>query len=206
MRWLRLALAAVVGVLVLVPATAAQAHVVAGLSDDRAGAADVRMTMRAESEDATAGIVSVRVALPSTLVGAAVKLVSGPAGWTLRPDPDGYSVTGKALPTGVDARLVVTIPRLPDSPGALVFRTVVAYADGRTDSWTEDPTPGVEPAHPAPVISLRPASEPVSPAAAAAAATSQSGLSPNTWATIAVAALVLAVGSLLLARRLRGAR
>jgi len=197
-RWLRLALAAMLGGLVLVPATAAQAHVVAGLSDDRAGAADVRMTMRAESEDAAAGIVSVRVALPSTLVGAAVTLVSGPVGWTLRTDPDGYSVTGKALPAGVDARLVVTIPRLPDSPGELVFRTVVVYADGRTDSWTEEPTA----AHPAPVISLRPANDPVPPKAAAPS----SGLSPNTWATIAVAALVLAVGSLLLARRLRGAR
>jgi hypothetical protein len=191
---------------VLIPATAAEAHVVAGLSDDRAGAADVRMTMRAESEDPASGIVSVQVALPSTLIGSAVKLASGPVGWTLRPDPGGYSVSGKALPVGVDARLVVIIPRLPDSPAALVFRTVVAYADGRSDSWTEEPTA----AHPAPVISLRPANDPATPAtptaAAAAAPATRSGISPNTWATIAVAALVLAAGSLLLARRLRRAR
>jgi hypothetical protein len=161
------------------------------------------MTMRAESEDAVSGIVSVRVALPSPLVGAAVQLVSGPVGWTLRPDRDGYSVSGKALPVGVDARLVVMIPRLPDSPAALVFRTVVAYADGRTDSWTEEPTA----AHPAPVISLRPANDPATPTAAAAATQSTgSGISPNTWATVAVAALVLAVGCFLLARRLRRAR
>jgi hypothetical protein len=200
-RWLGLVVAVIVGA-VLLPATA-EAHVVAGLSDDRAGAADVRMTMRAESEDAVSGIVSVRVALPSPLVGAAVQLVSGPVGWTLRPDRDGYSVSGKALPVGVDARLVVMIPRLPDSPAALVFRTVVAYADGRTDSWTEEPTA----AHPAPVISLRPANDPATPTAAAAATQSTgSGISPNTWATVAVAALVLAVGCFLLARRLRRAR
>ena len=76
---------------------------------------------------------------------------------------------------------------------ALTFKAVQSYSDGTVVSWIETPAAGssAEPAHPAPTISLAPASAPAPVASSKVTTDSSKGLS--------VAALVVGFVGLLLA-------
>jgi hypothetical protein len=166
-----LAAVAVVGA-----ASAAQAHTEVEIDNPRAGAVNVRMTMTAEAESDSAGIASLRVVLPAGITASQITVVTAPAGWTLKATPDGYTIGGKALPTGTDARTVSRIAQLPPSATVLVFKTLVTYADGDVDRWIEVPTATAPtPDNPAPVVSLRPAVATAAPAPSATTSPATSG-------------------------------
>lgn len=205
----------------------ASAHVEIKADKAQAGATDVTITFSAENESTTAGIVSVRVALPAGIAPTDVTYVSGPAGWALAPAADGYTVAGPALRAKQDAKYAVKVAKLPTGATTLPFKTLVNYSDGRVDRWIDIPQNGAESDNPAPTLTLAPAAAaPSSAAPSPSAAASQtsaaasvpapagptptatdraaddSGSSAGVWITVAVAVLAVAgVGGWLWRRR-----
>jgi uncharacterized protein YcnI len=213
-------LAALVAMLVF--ARPALAHTEIELNHPQAGATNVTMNVTAEAENDKAGIASVRMVLPDGIAPSQVSLASGPAGWTLSPLPDGFTVGGPALATHTDAKFAVKLAQLPATATTLAFKTLVAYANGAVDRWIEIPsTSNPSPANPAPVVTLQPVAAPptsatptagaASPSAAPTSAAPQAGnakpASAVGWWLGGLAVLVLAalVAVLVVRRRRRGA-
>ncbi len=210
-RWAGRLGAVLAGVVVALAMTGvAYAHVEVEADPAEAGSTNAVVTFSAEAESSTAGIASVRVVLPAGIAPADVTLKAAPSGWTLTTNADGYTVGGKALAKGKQAVHSVTVARLPDST-SLVFKTLVNYSDGTVDRWIEEPTTAnPNPENPAPVLKLKPGTQPApttaapttaapSPAATTAPAVT-AAVSPagggsdgeNSWVWWVVGALVVA--------------
>jgi Domain of unkown function (DUF1775) len=215
-RVLFVTVAAVLGVLLL--GGPAFAHTEIEVDNPQGGATGVTMTVTAEAENDSAGIASVRIVLPAGITPAQVSLVSGPAGWTLTPGSDGFTVAGTPLAVHTDAKFAMKLAQLPPAGGVLVFKSLVTYTNGDVDRWIEEPsTDNPSPRNPAPTVRVRPgaavpSSAPASPSASPVAspsafvtptaATGRSGSRTVWWVVGAVLALaVVAVAGFLLRRR-----
>jgi len=154
----RTAVGAVIGLMaVLLLAGPAWAHTEIELDNPQGGATNVMMTVRAEAENDSAGIGSVQMQLPAGISPAQVTLSSGPAGWTLARDAQGFTVSGPPLPVKNDAKFVVRLAQLPAAGGILTFKALVAYTDGKVDRWIEEPSANdPSPKEPAPQVSVKP--------------------------------------------------
>ncbi len=174
------------GLGVLALAGPAAAHVEVSADKTRAGATDVTLTFHGEAENPS-GIKSERVVLPEGIAPADVTLVKAPAGWTFKATADGFTVGGKALPSGQDAEWKVKVAKLPDGETRLSFRTLETYADGEVSRWIEIQEEGEEESeHPAPLITLKPGPSSAPTSAAPAAAASSAAAAPQSApATIA---------------------
>jgi hypothetical protein len=151
-RYLQALVAGVFGALVLV--TPAFAHTGATVEPAVAGAPNATVSFNAAAESTTAGITSLKIVLPQGIAPGDVTYVDGPAGWALRPDADGYVVSGPAVPVGRDVQHRVRVRQLPLVP-ALVFKVLQTYTDGRVDRWIEVPSAAnANPENPAPVVQL----------------------------------------------------
>jgi uncharacterized protein YcnI len=188
----RCAVVLAAGAAVLVVAAGpALAHVEVQAAPARALATDVLLSMTAEAESRTAGIVGVRIQLPAGLVPTDLRLASGPSGWRLTGSGDVVSVRGAALPVGRSLRLGIRVRQLPAGQ-QLVLKTVQSYADGRQDAWIEVPSTSVpDPDQPAPVVRLQaaaPGATPVprattpAPTTAAPTTTAPTTAAPSTTA------------------------
>jgi Domain of unkown function (DUF1775) len=221
------AIGAVVGCAVLGAAGPALAHVEVSSDKKTAGAEDVTLTFTGEAERSGAGIESERVVLPAGIAPASVTPVKLPAGWKFTATADGFTVGGKALKPGVDATWRVRIGKLPDGETRLSFKTLETYANGDVERWIEIQEPGQdEPDQPAPLLRLRsgpaaaPAAassapaEPSSAAPAPSAPAVASGTAPvaepavqesgsRWWIWVLAAAVVIAAGVAVMARRRR---
>lgn len=134
----------------------AYAHVHVEAEPAVAGARNAVLTFEAAAESRTAGVASVRIVLPEGISPSDVTLADAPAGWTLTPGSDGYTVGGPALPVGQDAVHSVRVAQLPDST-ELVFKALVNYSDGGVDRWIEEPSEAnPNPENPAAVLRLAP--------------------------------------------------
>ena len=170
MRYRAMTVVALAGVAVAVAAGPAFAHVQVSADKTQAGASDVTLTFRGEAENPKAGIKSERVVLPTGIAPAGVTLVRAPSGWTFARDADGFTVGGKALPQGTDARWSVKIAKLPADQTRLSFKTLETYGDGEISRWIEIQQPGQpEPPNPAPLLVLKAAAStaPASPSVVA---------------------------------------
>ncbi len=185
-RTAAVAVAGVLGVLLL--GSPAYAHTEIEVDNPQGGATNVTMTVTAEAENDSAGIASVRMVLPAGIAPAQVSLASGPAGWTLTPGSDGFTVAGTPLAVKTDAKFAVKLAHLPPAGGVLVFKSLVTYTNGDVDRWIEEPTTGnPSPKNPAPTVSVRPGA--VVPSATAAASPSASPVaSPSAFVTPTAAA------------------
>jgi uncharacterized protein YcnI len=135
-------------------ATPASAHTEVEVEPARAGATNALVTITAEAENDGAGIVSVQVFLPEGIAPADVRLVSGPSGWRMATDTDSYTVSGRALGVGTNARHRVRIRQLPTDP-VIYFKVLVTYSDDRVDRWIELPSAAnPTPDNPAPGVRL----------------------------------------------------
>src|SRR4051794_17758416 len=114
-----------IGVLAVAGAPA-MAHVKAQ-SDGPASAAGVTVTFTAAAESKTAGVAALRSVLPAGMAPSDVSYVSGPAGWTMRLEGDGFTVGGAALPTGQDAIYKVRFAKLPADQTKVALPTVQRY-------------------------------------------------------------------------------
>lgn len=159
-------------------AVPAWAHIEVSADKPRAGATNVTVTFNGEAESDTAGIKSERVVLPAGITPDQVRLGKAPSGWTFTRAADGFTVGGKALKVGQDARFSVVIAQLPADATELAFKTVETYGDGKVSRWIEIPQSGQpEPDNPAPVLKLKAAAQ---PAATTAAPTTAATTAPPT--------------------------
>jgi hypothetical protein len=185
-RVLLVAVAAVLGVLSL--GSPAFAHTEIEVDNPQGGATGVTMTVTAEAENDSAGIASVRIVLPTGIAPAQVSLVGGPAGWTLTPTPDGFTVAGTPLAVKTDAKFAVKLAQLPAAGGVLVFKSLVTYTNGDVDRWIEEPTAdNPSPKNPAPTVSVRPGAA-VPSSAPPTVPSSSPVASPSAYATPAAPA------------------
>ncbi|WP_203926148.1 DUF1775 domain-containing protein [Virgisporangium ochraceum] len=222
-RYLRAVLAVLVGVIAaVIMADPAQAHTSATVEPAVAGAQNATISFNAAAESTTAGITSLKIVLPQGLTAADLTYVDGPAGWAMRPDADGYVVSGPAVAVGRDVQHRVRAKQLPMTP-TLVFKVLQTYTDGRIDRWIEIPSAAnAQPEYPAPVVELaappggfpsggastgpKPASTDHGAADAPAASTTSApvdpsnaagedgGGSPLPWIVLAVVVLALVAG------------
>jgi hypothetical protein len=135
-------------------ATPAYAHTDVEIEPARAGATNATVTITAEAENDSAGIASVQVFLPAGIAPADVTLVSRPSGWRMTSNADSYTVSGRALPVGTNARHRVRVRQLPTDP-VIYFKVLVTYSDDRVDRWIELPSAAnPTPDNPAPGVRL----------------------------------------------------
>ena len=147
---------AVAGTVILF-ATPALAHVEVEATPAQALATNAAISVNAESESTSAGIVGSRIQLPSGLLASDVRLAAAPKGWRLTGSGQVVDVTGPRLPVGEDLKFTLRVRQLPQAP-QLVLKMIQSYSDGRKDSWIELQEVGQqEPDFPAPVVKLRPA-------------------------------------------------
>jgi hypothetical protein len=220
--------AVLVGVVVgaLLAVTPAFAHTGATAEPAVAGAPNATISFNAAAESTTAGVTALKIVLPSGIAPGDVTYIDGPTGWVLRPDTDGYVVSGPAAPVGRDVQHRVRVKQLPMVP-ALVFKVLQTYSDGRVDRWIEVPSgANAKPENPAPVVPLAappggfpsgagsnaptPAStdhgDDLSPGPGSTdpptvAADGEDDGSPLPWILVGIAALALAGGAYALTRR-----
>jgi hypothetical protein len=139
----------------LVGALPAAAHTEVEVEPAVGGAANASVTFDAEAEWDKAGIGSVKVSLPAGIAPADVSYASGPTGWALTPDADGFVVTGPALAAGKDAKYAVQVKQLPSTP-TVAFKVLVTYTDGHVDRWIELPSAAnPKPDNPAAIATLQ---------------------------------------------------
>jgi uncharacterized protein YcnI len=225
-------LAVVLGVLTggLALAAPASAHTGVDVEPKVAGSANALVTVSAAAESTTAGITSLKVVLPEGIAPADVTYVSGPAGWSMQPDAEGYVVAGPAVAVGRDAVHEVRVKQLPLTP-SLVFKVLQTYTDGRIDRWIEVPSgANAEPEYPAPVVQLAappggfpggaasgPAPAPTDHGGSASSATAGPAVDPATpvsgedgsalpWLILGVAVLAVIAAGAVLWRRRAGSR
>ena len=178
-------------------AAPAWAHVTVTADNAQAGARNVTVTFVSEAESSKAGIASARVILPAGISPPDVRLGKAPDGWTFAANPDGYTVSGKALPVGKDATYSVVIAQLPTDATELAFKTLDTYGDGSVKRWIEIPAAGqAEPENPAPLLKLSPAAaavpstavpRPVPTTAAPTLSTPTAAAPPTSTATVSAA-------------------
>ena len=145
------------GIVVVLAAGPALAHVEVEAAPARALATDALLSLTAEAESGTAGISGLRIQLPPGLVPADLRLASGPAGWRLAGSGGVVTVRGPALPVGRSLELGIRVRQLPDDR-QLVLKTIQSYSDGKQDAWIELPSASVPvPDQPAPIVRLQPA-------------------------------------------------
>jgi uncharacterized protein YcnI len=205
----------------------AWAHVEVSADKPQAGATNVTVTFNGEAESDSAGIKSERVVLPAGITPDQVRLGKAPSGWTFTRAADGFTVGGKALKVGQDAKFSVVIAQLPADATELAFKTVETYGDGKVSRWIEIPQPGQpEPDNPAPVLKVKAAAQPAAttaapttaaPTTAAPATTSQpaftssptaaedSGSRIGLWVAVIAVVVVVAAAAVAFALRRRRA-
>ena len=158
MRFSRLlVVSATAGGVVLLSAIPALAHVEVDATPAQALAVNATISVKAESESTTAGIVGSRIQLPSGLLASDIRLVRGPTSWRMAASGQVVEVRGPDLPVGEDLAFSLGVRQLPQTP-QLVLKMVQSYSDGRKDSWIEVPSAGGgDPEFPAPIVELSPA-------------------------------------------------
>lgn len=207
--------------------TPAVAHVTVHSDEPTRGASDAAVIFRTPNEEDHAATVKLQVFFPTehplldvlvephhgwratTKVDDLAKPVTTDDGkiteavsevtWTANRTADG-------LQPGQGDDFVVIAGELPDTP-SVTFRVLQTYSNGDVVKWIETQAPGAdEPEHPAPVLTLAPAtsakqstSNPSSPTATTRSSSSSS--SDGLGRGLAIAALVVAIGAAVLAGR-----
>jgi uncharacterized protein YcnI len=194
---------------VLAFAAPASAHVTVNPSTATQGGY-AKLTFRVPNEKDTASTTKVEVDLPDAAPIASVSL-KPVAGWTAQvqkktlatplTDDDGAQITeavssivwtagpGSEIGPGQFQEFDISAGPLPDVD-QIIFKVLQSYSDGDVVRWIDEPTPGVELEHPAPILKL-------SPAAPAALATSGDGDGGNGAALgLGIAGAVLGLAGL----------
>jgi periplasmic copper chaperone A len=221
---------AVATVAALAGAAPALAHVTAQPGTAEQGGYSV-IALRVPTESDTAGTVKLQVTLPTDHPISSVRTTPRP-GWTatmtktaLNPpvQADGRTITeavtsvtwtadpGTRIAPGEFADFPLSLGPLPTGVDQLVLPAVQTYDDGEVVAWDQPPAAdGSEPEHPAPVVTLTPASDDEAVPAAAGSTTGSGTDTTARWlggAGLLVGALGLGfgAGTLLRGRRTTGA-
>ena len=169
-------LAPLVGVLLLVGALPAAAHVTVKGDDAVAGGSDATITFRVPTESDKLSTVEVRVALPTATPMASVDMLAMP-GWTetqksitlatpIHTDDgdittavsevDWKAQAGAEIKPGSFGEFTLIAGQLPET-ASLTFKAIQTYSDGSVVSWIQVPAAGQtadDVDYPAPVLAL----------------------------------------------------
>jgi periplasmic copper chaperone A len=116
-----------------------------------------------------------------------------------------WTATAGGIRPGQFQDFDLSLGQLPES-GELVFNALQTYSSGEKVSWNEVSTdPSVEPEHPAPILTITPATAGEGPAASASGAQSDNASAATLPLVVSGAALVLSLAAVTLAWR-RGRR
>ncbi|MFT4286155.1 YcnI family protein [Nocardioides sp.] len=141
----------------------ASAHVTVNPSSAPQGGY-AKLTFRVPTESDTASTVTLEIALPAEITSVRVKPHPG---WSYQIQRSGEDATGVTWTAddGVGIgrtefdEFDLSIGPLPDTD-QVVFKALQTYSDGSVVRWIEEAADGqAEPEHPAPVLTLTPASE-----------------------------------------------
>lgn len=164
---------AVTAVAVLGFAGAASAHVTVNPNTATQGGF-AKLTFRVPNEKATATTVKLEVTIPDNAPIPSVSVKPVP-GWTAQvdkrtlatplKDDDGAEISqvvnkitwtaaaGASIAAGQFQEFDISAGPLPEID-QIVFKALQTYSDGDVVRWIDEPTPGVELEHPAPVVKL----------------------------------------------------
>ncbi len=197
--------------LLVMGAGVASAHVTVAAPGVTVGQSDAAITFRVPDESATASTVSLKVQLPTDQPIAGV-LVAPVTGWTARitntklakplttddgtitevvSEIDWTADAGAGIKPGFFGQFTVIAGQLPDGVSTLTFKAIQTYSDNKVVSWIELPAAGStdEPEHPAPKLTLLPASsDSNAPTSGSATPPTSSGVSVTATPEAAVAA------------------
>jgi len=219
----------------LAVASTASAHVTVS-PDSLPQGATAELTFKVPNEESGANTVKLQLRIPTDHPIAQV-LAKPVPGWTitvhttklakpLTTDDGTFTTavdevdwTGGSIPPGQYQDFQLSVDPLPSDTTQLVFKAVQTYSDGDVVRWIDlSSTSDSDPEHPAPVLTLTPASGADSDAAATpasaatTAASASSATSSSSGDAFGVAGLVLGaigavagVGALLTGRKNRGA-
>ncbi|WP_444950148.1 YcnI family copper-binding membrane protein [Micromonospora ureilytica] len=169
-------------------AGSASAHVTVNPKEAAQGGY-ARVAFRVPNESDTASTTKLEVVLPENAPVGSVSTMPVP-GWTVttekrKVDPPievhGSQLTeavskitwtasgDAAVKPGQFQEFPVSLGPLPQVD-SMVFKTLQTYSDGNISRWIDEPAPGTEPEHPAPVLTLAAAAPDGSAAPASAAA------------------------------------
>jgi uncharacterized protein YcnI len=156
---------------VIVPATAAWAHVTIQPPTAAPGSSTI-VSFVVPNEKDSADTTQVEVQFPTDHPVPSVAVLPTP-GWTYKvtttklPQPiqtddgqvtdvvSGIVWSGGTIKPGEFEEFTVSMGPLPDNVGSLEFKTLQTYSDGDVVRWIEDTPPGgPEPDHPAPTLTL----------------------------------------------------
>lgn len=213
-----LASMAALGLVLLVSAPGASAHVTASSSGAAQGGYG-QITFTVPSESATSNTTKIVVQIPADTPIASVRTQPVP-GWTAaiatQTLPQPVSIAGRDITTAVDTITWTATAGglgpteyqtfsfsggpLPMSD-TITFKAIQYYADGSQVSWIDVPAPGSteEPDHPAPVVSLAAASTSGHDDASGSDASGASESDDSGTSGVAIAALVVGVVAVVLA-------
>ena len=205
--------AAAVAVLTLALATPASAHVTVNPNTATQGGY-AKVTFRVPNETDNTDTTKLEVNLPTTTPFASVSVKPLP-GWTAVAEKSTLATpvtvhdrqiteavskitwtaaAGSAIKPGQFQEFDVSLGPLPEV-NQVVFKALQTYSDGTIVRWIDEPTTdGSEPEHPAPVLTLTPATETAEPIVTTAAATSESG----NGTPYGIAGIVLGLAALVL--------
>jgi uncharacterized protein YcnI len=205
--------AAAVAVLTLALATPASAHVTVNPNTATQGGY-AKVTFRVPNETDNTDTTKLEVNLPTTTPFASVSVKPLP-GWTAVAEKSTLATpvtvhdrqiteavskitwtaaAGSAIKPGQFQEFDVSLGPLPEV-NQVVFKALQTYSDGTIVRWIDEPTTdGSEPEHPAPVLTLTPATETAAPIVTTAAATSESG----NGTPYGIAGIVLGLAALVL--------
>jgi len=205
--------AAAVAVLTLALATPASAHVTVNPNTATQGGY-AKVTFRVPNETDNTDTTKLEVNLPTTTPFASVSVKPLP-GWTAVAEKSTLATpvtvhdrqiteavskitwtaaAGSAIKPGQFQEFDVSLGPLPEV-NHVVFKALQTYSDGTIVRWIDEPTTdGSELEHPAPVLTLTPATETAAPIVTTAAATSESG----NGTPYGIAGIVLGLAALVL--------
>jgi periplasmic copper chaperone A len=198
----------------LVLAASAYAHVTVSAVNATQGA-DTVLTFQVPTESDTASTVGVTVQLPDAPL---AQVLDQPLpGWTFSSQTKrlatpittddgtvteaisevGWKATGAGIKPGQFGQFVLSVGPLP-KVASMTFKVIQSYSDGTQVAWIEVAAPGsnAEPEHPAPVLTLSPASTSAQPAAGGSTVTAEPKKQSQTGPVVlGVVALVVAVAA-----------
>jgi uncharacterized protein YcnI len=208
----RIAVVGVTGAVALIGVVGtASAHVKLD-PDTAAQGSDATVAFQVPNEEDSASTVSLQVSFPTDHPVPSVDVQPVP-GWTATvkkaplatpvntddgPVSEAVSTitwTGGAIAPGQFEQFPVSLGNLPDNAGSLTFKAIQTYSNGDVVRWIDLTTPGgPEPEHPAPTLTLTPATDSgtATPAAASTdTAAPASGTGGSTGTVLGIIGVVL---------------
>jgi uncharacterized protein YcnI len=141
------------GVLVVVTAAAADAHVTVHSKDAKPGGTDATLVFKVPNEEDNAKTVKIEIDLPTDTPLTGV-VPQAPDGWSATATDSKIVFSGGSISGDDSVQFPVKVAQLPKS-NSVVFKALQTYSNGDVVKWVDQAAEGAaEPDHPAPTLNL----------------------------------------------------